>query len=62
MNQTLEKTLLWGGLIATIGTMYAFLDKASKMTQVNPTNNIVFSYKTIQQTNQYETTNTNFKN
>ena len=62
MNQTLEKTLLWSALVATMTCMYISLDKASKMNQINPTNNVVFCYKTIPTTNDVSETNTSYKN
>ncbi len=62
MNQTLEKTILGGLLVTTLAGFYISLDKAEKMTRVNPTNEVVFCYKTIQTTNEVSTTNTSYKN
>lgn len=47
---------------ATMSAMYVSLDKAKKMIPVNSTNDVVLYFKTSQPTNQYESTNTNFKN
>lgn len=57
MNQTLDNIIVGGLLATTFAGFYLSLDKASKMTQVNPTNPVVLYFKTP--TNQHDSTETN---
>ena len=62
MNDKLVNILCWAGLVGTMATGYAFLDRAEKMTRVNPENKTVLYFKTVQPTNEVLETNTSYKN
>ena len=62
MKTDLTKILCWTGLVGTMAAFYITLDKAEKMNRVNPTNDVVFCYKTVQPTNEVSATNTSYKN